>query len=246
MPLAILIPDQKRTMFFSLPDELLIEIAKEASWRDILTLRQTCRRLMDITKSSKVWRCLASREFRQTLWLESSSESYSAEELEVLILRRKRADHTYEIARDGDILPQRILPITAEKHHNLVCLVPGGRWLLISNKDGTISYHDINSGDCAGHELIPATTQSRLPGSISVDVDLDSPVLKFNLALFRFEYPLNSEDFIEIWQVDLVVDERGKGVGLTANNPILKCLRYQLEGHAISRAQLLNANDHHT
>ncbi|TFK64613.1 hypothetical protein BDN72DRAFT_260594 [Pluteus cervinus] len=201
-----------------LPDELLLEIARELLWRDILSLRQTCKRLWDITKSSDIWRSLVCRESRQTLWLELPVESYTSEELERLLLRRKSAEARYEAAAKDVVLPQWILPVDIDISLDCAWLIPGGRWFLISTSRGSVNYYDLHSEDHLGRELIPERYDERR-SSICIDVDSNSPILTFNLALANSDYMTGDRQAtLEIWQVSLVVDEEGKGVALKAQS----------------------------
>ncbi|TFK72876.1 hypothetical protein BDN72DRAFT_284575 [Pluteus cervinus] len=227
---------RRENLLFRLPDELLVEIVKEVMWRDALRLRRTCSRLRDITRSLRVWQSFARRESRQTLWLELPVESYNSEELEHLILRRKSADTRYEKSVESLILPQRTLPFRRDGQYDSLCLVPGGRWLLFSTRRGSVTYYDLNSEGFTRQELIPEKRTKSIT-SMCVDVDLDSPTLKFNLVLVTVEFsgPVDGHQaLIEVWQVDLAVDERGKGVALTASDGPLASFLQEPRGHISS------------
>ncbi|TFK64612.1 hypothetical protein BDN72DRAFT_846438 [Pluteus cervinus] len=207
-------------MLFLLPNELLVEIVKALSWRDVLRLRQTCKRLLRVTRSLEIWRSLVRRESRQTSWLELPVESYTSEELERLLLRRKSAEARYEVAAKDVVLPQRVLPVGMDLPVDSVCLIPGGRWLLISTSRGSVNYYDLHSEEPLGRELIPERYDERR-SSMCIDVDLNSQILKFNLALTNLDWTMDASDrqaTLEIWQVNLVVDEQGKGVALKAQS----------------------------
>ncbi|TFK64614.1 hypothetical protein BDN72DRAFT_901438, partial [Pluteus cervinus] len=213
-------PLESENQLFWLPDELLLEIAMELLWRDILSWRQTCKRLWDITKSSDIWRSLVDKESRQTFWLELPIKFYTSEELEHHFLRRKSAEARYEKAEKNLVLSQRTLPIKMALPLDSAFLVPGGRWLLISTSRGSVNYYDLNSEDDTGRELIPERYDKRR-SSMCIDVDLTSPALKFNLALTNLDYTQFMHDrqaAIEVWQVDLVVDAQGKGIALNAKS----------------------------
>ncbi|TFK72874.1 hypothetical protein BDN72DRAFT_855235 [Pluteus cervinus] len=211
-------PLLKKNLLFCLPDELLVEIAMELLWRDLVYLRQTCTRLRGITKSLAIWRSLARREPRQTLCLELPIESYTCEELESHFLLRKSAEVRYEKGEKGLPFSQRILPIKMALPLDSASLVPGGRWLLISTSRGSVNYYDLNSEDYTGRELIPERYIERR-SSMCIDTDWSSSILKFNLALTNLDYTqVNRQADIEVWQVNLVVDAQGKGIALSAKS----------------------------
>ncbi|TFK57822.1 hypothetical protein BDN72DRAFT_866462, partial [Pluteus cervinus] len=183
--------------------------------------------------SLRVWQSFAHRESRQTLWLELPVDSYSSEELEHLILRRKSAEIRCEKPVESLILPQRALPLRRDSRYDSLCLVPGGRWLLVSTRRGSVTFYDLNSKEFIGRELIPEKCTKRVT-SMCIEVDTESPTLKFHLVLVTVEFLPNEGDhqgLIEVWQVDLVVNERGKGVALTAGDRPLASFLQEPTGH---------------
>ncbi|TFK72870.1 hypothetical protein BDN72DRAFT_876262 [Pluteus cervinus] len=209
----------------SLPTELLTEVMINLSWLSVLHARRTCRRLQDVSKSSVVWRHLVRQESRYLLRLEQPVESYSSDELEYILLRRKNAEVRYERAANGSGLElrQRTLPVSTLSYLDCVRLVPGGRWLLISTRHGSVKYYDLSTQDHIGRILIPRR-YIKSKSWMSIDVDMNSPTLQFNLALINLDLKVhwdgrsNSQSQIEIWGISLVVDESGRGIGLSAGH----------------------------
>ncbi|TFK63530.1 hypothetical protein BDN72DRAFT_319377 [Pluteus cervinus] len=197
-----------------LPEELLVEIVTMLEWADILRIRQTSKRMNSISQSLAVWRNVVESVPPRLLWLERPIKTYSSQELERLFLRRQRAVAGYEALADGGAPRWRTIKIEDPPETPCMDLVPGGRWLLTSNARGSISYHDLNAPDSPGRILTPAKPANCLT-KMSIDVDSTASYLRFNIALAF--YLLRQSDYrIEVWQVDLVLDQHGQGTGLRA------------------------------
>ncbi|TFK68087.1 hypothetical protein BDN72DRAFT_64586 [Pluteus cervinus] len=93
-------------------------------------------------------------------------------------------------------------------------VVPGGRWLLVPNAGGSILYYDLDAHDSCARVLIPEKQYNCLT-EMSIDVIPACSYLRFNLAL-AFYFPRSSGHQLEVWQIDLVLDEHGQGTGLSA------------------------------
>jgi hypothetical protein len=161
----------------------------------------------------------------QLLHLERPLWKYNSQELEFLFLRLQGA----EIGLRGNGNPPaqtRRLDTTnrAARMH----LVEGGRWLLVVSKTGSVTYLDLDSPTITEAILIsdqiddPTPTVWRnIETQIAVDMDRASPFLAFNMV-FSFcsleDTRGPREHKIEIWHVDLLLDERRRGVGLTCKH----------------------------
>ncbi|TFK60976.1 hypothetical protein BDN72DRAFT_850049 [Pluteus cervinus] len=95
-------------------------------------------------------------------------------------------------------------------------LLPGGRWLLISTHIGSVLYYDLDALEVTANVLIPEQP-FQCTTLISPDLDTTSPTLRFNLAFSKQNLDdSTSKEPLEVWQVDLVSDDTGRGVGLRA------------------------------
>ncbi|KIM43476.1 hypothetical protein M413DRAFT_25840 [Hebeloma cylindrosporum] len=217
---------QKRRLT-DLPLEILIAILEESEWRGVLQLRKTCMALYEASKAQSIWLKLCkgylapSATSPQVLHLERPVQMYNSEELEFLFLRF----HGAEIAwRREDTPPSR--KITTTTRAAVVHLIEGGRWLLLVSNVGSVTYLDLDSDTINETVLIPGQIDDPTPMLwrnitmwMDVDIDRASPFLAFNIA-FSFcsledtRGPM--EHKIQVWHVDLVLDERQLGVGLTA------------------------------
>ncbi|CAA7268982.1 unnamed protein product [Cyclocybe aegerita] len=204
----------------ALPLELLTEIMKELEWRDILYVRQTCRRLSDASKARPVWLNLFktySEHLLFPLQLEGPLENYSASQLEDMILRWKRAERSY--AMDSEIVDGREIEIALDEdqHVNIMHLVKGGRWLLLVLSNGSIRYCDLECEDVVSHPLVPHPFNNDETEAIvrfSIDM-LSTPTLTFNIAIaFRDVISDEAINFLQVWQVSVVLDGQGRGMEL--------------------------------
>ncbi|TFK72853.1 hypothetical protein BDN72DRAFT_855220 [Pluteus cervinus] len=236
-----MIQQSEATKLLSLPTELLTEVMKNMTWKSVMRARKTCRRLQDVSKSLAVWRHLVRQEPRFSLCLEQPIEAYSSDELEYFLLRRKKTEVGYERAANGSgfELRRRILPVSTNSTYDCARLVPGGRWLLISTRHGSVKYYDLSTQDPTGRLLIPKR-YIRSTSWMCVDVDMNSPTLRFNLALTNLDRNcdwggcINFQRRFEIWEVSLVVDESGRGVGLSAGHKAQSSFLQEPKGNVYS------------
>jgi hypothetical protein len=91
-----------------------------------------------------------------------------------------------------DLLPAtliRRLPINNSDIRALT-LINGGRWLLVVSRFGSVSYYDLETQEPVKRLLTPAARlESRdhyypCTAKIAVDMDSESALLSFNLALY--------------------------------------------------------------
>jgi hypothetical protein len=160
--------------------------------------------------------------------LEKPLDLYTGRELEHLILRWQKARACWILTRYQDIPILRQFS-SPQKSPNCVHLVEGGRWLLVGMTSGSVVYYDLNSPKIVPVTLVPMPFDYEEPTEIllSVDMDLDSEYLKFNLGIITRRMPdgTNLEPtqspryfrFIQIWQVTSNVDSKtGEAQGLQA------------------------------
>lgn len=189
------LPDRRPTLV-ALPEELLVSIAGEADWDDVLRLRkvssfiatiwielnipQTCRIFALVSYSQVVWRSIFVR-YAETgvlpkpFFLPKPLEECPASEIEGALTRwHGRWKQTHSINE----IERRISPeidVSSARTGLIVQTLrwmPGGRWLLAGFADGSIRYFDFEdgaSGDLYPQLLIPtpfAEGQAGTDGSV--------------------------------------------------------------------------------
>jgi hypothetical protein len=152
---------------------------------------------------------------------------YNSQELEFLFLRLQGAEIGW---RRDDNPPARSRTVTTTNKTVGTYLVEGGRWLLVVSQTGSVTYLDLDSpiiteGILISDQIDDPTSMAwrDIKLQVAVDMDRTSPFLAFNIAFSfcTFEGPRPMEHKIQIWHVDLVLDERQLGVGLTCK-PVAK------------------------
>ncbi|KAJ3500062.1 hypothetical protein NLJ89_g9957 [Agrocybe chaxingu] len=195
-----------------LPLEIKLEILKKLEWKDILLVRQTCRQLAEVTRERPIWLCLFSKHLLSTppyrLRLERPIVEYSSVELENIVLRWHRAEIGW--TSDGRMpFRERELQIDDDIHRALY-LVPGGRWLLVATRKGTVDYYDLDTPNPSPRVLVPPQFGSSADAMLhmSVDVDMvdesgtDCLPLSFNVGLLHQRRDIHPDtQQIQIWQV---------------------------------------------
>ncbi|TFK62268.1 hypothetical protein BDN72DRAFT_848855, partial [Pluteus cervinus] len=208
----ITVKPHKESRLLLLPAELLSDILKFLSWRDVMRVRLTCTHLRKLSKTA--WRSIACRESRHTWWLEQPVDAHSEDELEFLYLRRQSAEIGYTMMANGAAPRQRtgFIPNLS----NCFRLLPGGRWLLTATDTGSVLYFDLDIPEVIAKVLI-AGKSSRCATFITLDLDTTSPTLMFNLALSKQNaYTTMPQEPLEVWQVNIVTEKTGRGINLQA------------------------------
>jgi hypothetical protein len=125
--------------------------------------------------------------------LEEPLESYSAQELERWVLLRRSADVGWK--REG-VKFTRIRWANKERVA-VVCMVPGGRWLLVGGTCGSVTVYDLDASTPTGRLLIPPNAVGEQPVEhIAIDAgsEQQSSNLTFTLAVSP-KFIRNSEPF---------------------------------------------------
>ncbi|KAF8649275.1 hypothetical protein AX16_005903 [Volvariella volvacea WC 439] len=196
-----------------LPLEILTEIMQELSWRDILRVRQTCKCLFGASKTKFVWQAIAQKELSHNsnhpseLFLERPINTYTAQELERLILRWKSAEIGWT-TDDGVPARERRLQLERSPSTRVECihLVKGGRWLLVALSSGSVLFYDLDEKDPIQRILIPPSGSTIGLRKMDVDIDTSSPTLAFKLALLPVQKAQTISYVLEVWHVSLVRD----------------------------------------
>jgi len=156
----------------------------------------------------------------QTLHLERPIELYTSHDLEFLFLRLKSAD----IGWRTDSKPTRKREIRTAHTAQCMYLVEGGRWLLFASNTGCITYFDLDASILTESVLIPDQFDAcaKIHVTMAIDRDNDSALLAFNLAvsfcLIDTPPPDPKAQGVQIWRVELALDDQQRGIGLTVKH----------------------------
>ncbi|KAF8960236.1 hypothetical protein BDZ97DRAFT_1760873 [Flammula alnicola] len=217
-----------------LPLELLTEILKALEWQDVLNVGQTCKRLSEASRARPIWADIVNRHMQPAdpgaLPLERPIAMYTAEELEHVFLRWKSS----EIAWTAEDRFPRERDLKIEKPLRM-CLVKGGRWLLIATPAGTLDYMDLDAPVLVQVPLIPNPFNGEdkfiMQVKMSPDYSQTSPtdLLTFNIVLATTAtvspptydpttLVLRSPavHLLQVWCISLVLDHHQHATGLSA------------------------------
>ena len=197
-------------MLLELPTEIFTEVAMLLDWTDVLNLRQvrltsgiyylsthciieTCKHLSQATRAKSIWVHFFNVSNVSHPWsplcLERPLEFYTSQELECLIMRRTSIEIKRKTWTSLSAALIRRLPINNSDIRALT-LINGGRWLLVVSRFGSVSYYDLDTQEPVKRLLIPAARLENrdhyhpCTAKIAVDMDNESAVLSFNLALY--------------------------------------------------------------
>ncbi|KAF8654660.1 hypothetical protein AX16_003477 [Volvariella volvacea WC 439] len=187
-------------------------------------MSSACKCLFSASKTKFVWQAIAYKELSHDsshppgLFLERPINTYTAQELERLILRWKSAETGWK-TDDGLPIRERPLNIDLSPGVTIKCLhlVKGGCWLLVGVGSGAILFYALDENEPTPCVLIEQSN-STLCSSIkmAVDVDTSSPTLAFVRSL---------DYFIEVWRVSLVRNTSLELLEYTLVAQQLKCLQ---------------------
>ena len=172
----------------------------------------------------------------KVLYLDRPVSMCSSEEIEHAVLRFESTLFNVVMTRQN---PEPMRHAYAPHVHSRV-LIRGGRWLLYTTENEQVTYIDFeaNPSEVKEEVLIPNQRQSSYIGPPvieSVDMDEDSTILSFNLALKliseRFSDSRDEGYVIQIWKVDLVIKDN-RGIGLQAK--CIKSINFTSQIHSIS------------
>jgi hypothetical protein len=115
-------------------------------------------------------------------------EFYTSHELEYLVVRRESQERRQKTR-------VKLSPALTRRFHidnsgtKALILIKGGRWLLTASDLGSVSYYDLETREPMERPLIPGKRERDSDGSfhvvkMDVDIDDESAVLSFNLALY--------------------------------------------------------------
>ncbi|KAL4262292.1 hypothetical protein AB1N83_006028 [Pleurotus pulmonarius] len=182
----------------SLPVEVLAMIFGELGSEDVLNIRQTCKRLKSVSQMREVWveqylRLSNSYEF--TLPLHDYVDGMSSEELESATLQWERTEYRWMTKASP---PRRRIfnsPCGAIFH-----LVRGGRWLLISDKGGSMLAYDLDVPDGRPRTIIKSGLNTD-KGGVMLSYYPDShPLSSFLIAVIYYDNRVRYAG-CSIWEV---------------------------------------------
>ncbi|EAU92205.1 hypothetical protein CC1G_13020 [Coprinopsis cinerea okayama7 len=229
----------KHSRLLGLPYELLIDIATNLEWKDILQIRQTCRTLNRVSRERPVWLALLYRyyetKFPRPFFLPKPLHFCSASDLERRITWWWKG--VEGLMEPVEIRKFQVVGLENEESSTITeGPLPGGRYFLYTLEDGRVGYIDSEQPHPEFTELIPCPSIPHLcQGSyvatrLAIDVlsqqeyapDLQSVaplsdqlfLSSFNLALLRraSETPI----LCEVWRITARIEE-GEVVGYFAD-----------------------------
>ncbi|KAF9559247.1 hypothetical protein CPC08DRAFT_751053 [Agrocybe pediades] len=224
----------------TLPLEILTEVLKNLELPDLLRARRVSRSLHRATTAKPIWvhhyrRCEGMSP--GILKLEKPIDLYSSEELERAVLVWESTRIGWR-TKDGTPSHRRTITMkdarpcryfTWTEYFRDAYLVPGGRWLLVFQAEGEISYYDLESVDYQKKKiLVPDYVSAGLTNMVffTVDTSSASPNQSFRLAQYVREDPKDAggsiHRTIKIWEICSVL-EGDDVAGLTAT--CLKTIR---------------------
>ncbi|KAF8954395.1 hypothetical protein BDZ97DRAFT_1865612 [Flammula alnicola] len=211
-------PQQAPNNLTTLPVEILTEVMTHLEWRDVLRVRQACKVVQEVSTTRQIWENLLQEIISRSqihTKLERPIELYSSKELEHLALQWTTANIGWT---SGELLRYRQHRMSDDDVFNFQ-LVEGGRWLLVANRAGRVTYYDLDEEEMKEKTLIPVQLGIQLEQLdktstlMDVDMDVDAHFLTFNLGLC-FRRP--DVSLLQVWSVRLELDSHGRGTGLKA------------------------------
>lgn len=182
---------------------------------------QVCKHLSEATRTKAIWaflgnQYLGAHRHPPRLRLERPIDMYTSNEFENLFLLWESAKIGWT-TDDGKVACDRGFTVQTDEFSS-AHLIQGGRWLLVATRAGAVTYYDLDAEAITGAELIPPqTTVQRLSRTrMCVDVDADSPMLSFRLASSLIGHGPSAS--IQLWQVNLKLNNAQRAVGLTATH----------------------------
>ncbi|KAF4583531.1 hypothetical protein EYR38_002283 [Pleurotus pulmonarius] len=168
----------------SLPVEVLAMIFGELGWEDVLNIRQvTCKRLKSVSQMREVWveqylRLSNSYEF--TLPLHDYVDGMSGEELESATLQWERTEYRWMTKASP---PRRRIFNSPCGADTIFHLVRGGRWLLISDKGGSMLAYNLDVPDGRPRTIIESGLNTDKGGVMLSHYPDSHPLSSFLIAV---------------------------------------------------------------
>ncbi|KAG8994594.1 hypothetical protein FRB90_000376 [Tulasnella sp. 427] len=176
--------DSRRTTHISeLPEDLLLDLFSYLDLLSIISLRQTCSRLNQFTRSRALWWDIIRWLEKLNLFpihLERPISTYSSSELENLVRRKAKSEINLNRISQYEP-PAQILPIPQAR---LRYLVPGGRWFICGTDDrsGRVLYYDFDDLSKGPRLLLLFDSHEELY-ELAIEIDKSQAYLTFYFAM---------------------------------------------------------------
>ncbi|OCH95392.1 hypothetical protein OBBRIDRAFT_883950 [Obba rivulosa] len=118
-----------------LPEDILLEITSYLSVKDVLLLKQTCRALHAFGSSDYLWhRLVAAFEFPLDTLQNTRSTDFSSDELQRSAIKALRLDANWRKPSPRIRRTTALITGTSGSYVDEMHILPGGRWLLTSQR----------------------------------------------------------------------------------------------------------------
>ncbi|KAL4260760.1 hypothetical protein AB1N83_008352 [Pleurotus pulmonarius] len=188
----------------TLPQEVLEMILSELDWKDVLRVRATCKLLCAASRSRSVWHVQHQRvsdSYDTPLNAMDGTATYAELERDTLHWARVQQDWVFRPTQPTQRL---VCECPAVQIH----LIPGGRWLLATDEDPFLYFHDLDSPNGQRHILIRLQDrQDKRVTSFAVDETNTTP---YNVdMLIALNHEPNHDQFgrISIWRITSTPDD---------------------------------------
>ncbi|KZT30076.1 hypothetical protein NEOLEDRAFT_305626 [Neolentinus lepideus HHB14362 ss-1] len=129
-------------MFGELPYELVLDILRGLSAKDLVNVRRTCKELYLITEDPSLWSYVLSEILGYPLpYTVRIDPCLWPEPLRKRVLIASRVDDAWH---DRNIMPRHVQFIPSASGLKDVVLLPGGQWLVSLLQDGTLELQSVH------------------------------------------------------------------------------------------------------
>ncbi|KAG8986237.1 hypothetical protein FRB90_004134 [Tulasnella sp. 427] len=219
------------------PDELILRLFISMDFLpSIIAFRKTSKRHYQIAQAHALWQHLL--EITTASWpeigisLDRTYNSYTASELETLVKDQVQLERVWTSGNPAPVRKEEIQHSSGKAHVSLLELVPGGRWLIQNDEDGSgrLLYHDLNTPRSEPRCLVEHKHAGD-PIAINLAHDKAAHRLEFDMAVvFCHEgkcFSLTTEEdsqggskLLSIWRVSLDDDMTGLHAVLIQEIPV--------------------------
>ncbi|KAL4257472.1 hypothetical protein AB1N83_010534 [Pleurotus pulmonarius] len=188
----------------TLPQEVLEMILVELDWKDVLRVRATCKALCSASQSRAVWHVqyqLVSDSYDTPLDAKDDTATYAELERDTLHWARVQQDWVFRPTQPTQRL---VCECPAVQIH----LIPGGRWLLATDEDPCLYFHDLDSPNGQRHILIRLQDrQDKRVTSFAVDETNTTPSNVDMLIALNHEPNHKQFGRLSIWRITSTPDD---------------------------------------
>ncbi|KAF5335066.1 hypothetical protein D9611_010830 [Ephemerocybe angulata] len=233
---------RSKASLFVLPDEILSEIVAELDLHNVLTVRRVCKILGEISHLRMVWLQVFLKRldtYPRPFFLPKSLKHCTARGLEDAI-------RSWQAKGPGTIRTQTSAASVlwggpSQVKESSIHLLPGGRWMIVGCRDGSVWYLDLEKLGNSG-EGTPALLTPACPGLLegfSLAIDYSSPEAnptlldEFHLASFNLATITSYQDkpnsfykgVVKVWHIKVTFDDHDglNAVGLETSECLYSC-----------------------